>query len=139
MRDGAQRWRQINSEHEEGADVKAQKRRAGDSAIWGFFEKTSFAAEVHRSHKRTESGFGDEKGRVGGFGGSLGHRRLGRCGWWCRAGRSLHAAHPGDEEELQEHEEDLFLEEERQHWCAVEVVYDLVEEVTKLCHRFKDR
>ena len=27
MLDGAQRWRQINSEHEEGADAKAQKRR----------------------------------------------------------------------------------------------------------------
>ena len=77
MLDGAQRWRQINSEHEEGADAMAQKK-AGDSAIWGLLNRTSFTAEVHRSHKRIERGSEEKKGSAGGFGSSSGHRRLGR-------------------------------------------------------------
>ena len=32
---GAPRWRQINSENEEGADAAAQKRRVGDTTVWG--------------------------------------------------------------------------------------------------------
>ena len=59
--------------------------------------------------------------------------------WWCRAGRSLHAAHQVMKKSYKNMRRNFFWEEERQHWCAVEVVYDLVEEVTKLCHRFKDR
>ena len=90
----------MNSEHEEGADAMAQKK-AGDSAIWGLLNITSFTAEVHRSHMRIERGSEEKKGSAGGFGSSSGHRRLGRgCsrtfpfsrrrdGWWFRSGSPI--------------------------------------------------
>ena len=51
------RWRQIKSEHEEGADAKAQNRRAGDSAVWRLPNRANNASDVHRSRVTIEVGF----------------------------------------------------------------------------------
>ena len=57
-----QRWRKINSEHEDGADAKALKRRGGDSAVWDLLDRASNVSDNKTCGRaRTCSGMCQEK------------------------------------------------------------------------------